>query len=132
MNVTNAMKEAIRSVVNQKFDPLRKPYQETIDRKNAALDAIKERACKAYEEVMLEAYTNAERVPHYGNYDNNHRAAYYGLKSEFDVTEEWQALGEISKQVEAAVSGIITRLTLMSKVDILGVIEKYFEENPVA
>lgn len=132
MNVTNAMKDAIRSVVNQKYEPLRKPYDESIKKKTTALDAIKERACKAYEEFMLIAYTSAERVPHYGNYDNNHRAAYYGLKPEFDTSEEWQALGEISKQVEAAVNGIITRLTLMSKVDIMGVIEKYFQDNPVA
>lgn len=132
MNVTNAMKDAIRSVVNQKYDSLRKPYDESIKKKTTALDAIKERACKAYEEFMLEAYTNAERIPRYGNYDNNHRAAYYGLKPEFDTSEEWNALGEINKQAEAAVSGIITRLTLMNRVDIMEVIEKYFKDNPVA
>ena len=132
MNVTNATKDAIRSVVNQKYDTLREPYKESWARKTAALDAIKERACKAYEEIMLEAYESAQSIPRYTDYDNNYRASYYGLKPEFDTADEYAELKKIDKQAEAAVNAIITRLTLMSKVDIMGVIEKYFQDNPVA
>lgn len=132
MTVTKNIEAAIRDVIRQKYAPLRKPYEEARDKKQEAANRIRERASKAYDAIMLEAYETLEHIPSYGSYDSRYRSTPRGLKPKFDTTEEWDALKKLDAQADETANAIIMRLTLMGKVDIMGVIEEYFKENNIA